>query len=123
MSPDPTGTELLRSRVIAILRAAGRPLTTAEIRDQVNAGQPAAIHHELVYRNLLILENRRRIRREQLTGRNVTWQLLAPRPPLSARVPRRHPVVADREAAVTETRPRAGTSSLTAFTTRQVRIR
>ena len=123
MTPRSSGAELFRSRAITILRAAGTALTTAEIRQRVNSRLPDPVHHEFVYRNLLVLENRRRIRREQLTGRDVAWHLLPPRPPLRARVPRRHPVVAGRDAAATENPRRGGTASLTADSTRQARTR
>lgn len=94
--------EALRRLLLAALGRARRPLSTAELRDRVNAATPTPAHHEAVYRNLLVLENRRRVTRRQLHGRNVTWELQAPRPPMSARVPRRHPLLAPR-AAATET--------------------
>ena len=105
------GKESLRQLLLAVLGRARRPLTTAELRDRINAAAPGLAHHEEVYRHLLVLENRRRVSRQQLQGRNVTWVLQAPRPPLSARMPRRHPLIAAREAAVTETRRGGGTSS------------
>jgi Fe2+ or Zn2+ uptake regulation protein len=102
--------EALRRLLLAALGRARRPLTTAELRDRINAATGGAAHHEAVYRNLLVLENRRRVTRQQLAGRNVTWVLQAPRPPLSARMPRRHPLIAARDAALTETRRPRGTS-------------
>ena len=105
------GKESLRQLLLAVLGRARRPLTTAELRDRINLAATCVAHHEEVYRNLLVLENRRRVCRQQLQGRNVTWVLQAPRPPLSARVPRRHPLIAAREAVVTETGARRGTSS------------
>ena len=102
--------EALRRLLLAALGRARRPLSTAELRDRVNAATPTTpAHHEAVYRNLLVLENRRRVTRRQLHGRNVTWELQAPRPPMSARVPRRHPLLAPR-AAATETARAGGTS-------------
>ncbi len=102
--------ESIRLLLLAALGRARRPLTTAELRDRINTATSPAAHHEAIYRNLLVLENRRRVCRLQLNGRNVTWALQAPRPPLSARIPRRHPLIAAREAAVTETGRRGGTS-------------
>lgn len=121
--PAPGGAELFRNRVLTILGAAGSALTTTEIRQRINSRLTDPVHHEFVYRNLRVLENRRRIRREQLAGRDVAWHLMPPRPPLSAHVPRRHPVVAGRDAAATETTRRGGTASLTADSTRQARTR
>lgn len=122
MTTSPTSrpadsNEMLRRRLVAVLRAARNPLTTAELRDRANTHLAVPAHHECVYRNLLVLERRRQIRRQELTGRNVAWQILAPRPPLSARVPRRHPLAAPRDAAsTTESRQSPGTASLTAKT-------
>jgi len=103
--------EPLRQMLLAVLGRARRPLTTAELRDRINTATARDTHHEEVYRNLLVLEKRRRVCRQQVRGRDVTWVLQAPRPPLSARVPRRHPLIAARETAVTETTRRSGTSS------------
>lgn len=104
--------EQLRHLLLAVLGRARRPLSTAELRDRVNAAGRVTAHHEEIYRNLLVLENRRRVTRQELHGRHVTWALQAPRPPLSARVPRRHPLITAREAAsVTESGRRAGTST------------
>lgn len=111
MNPTRTADdhEALRRLLLAALGRARRPLTTAELRERVNAATPTPAHHEAVYRNLIVLENRRRVARRELDGRNVTWVLQVPRPPLSARVPRRHPLLAGR-AAATETTRRGGTS-------------
>lgn len=103
--------EQLRHLLLAVLARARRPLSTAELRDRVNAAGRTTAHHEEVYRNLLVLENRRRVTRQELHGRHVTWVLQAPRPPLSARVPRRHPLITAREASMTETGRRGGTST------------
>ena len=107
----PSVHEYRRRHLLAVLHAAGRPLTTQVLRDRLNARINAPAHHESVYRILLVLEHRRLIRRQQLPGRHVAWELLPARPPLSARVPGRHPRVAA-ETPLTESARRAGTTSV-----------
>jgi hypothetical protein len=69
--------EEVRHRLLTVL---GRPLSTAQLRDRINTATATPTHHEEVYRNLLVLENRRRVARQEVTGRNVTLGPAGPAP-------------------------------------------
>lgn len=112
MTARPRGAEdpeQLRHLLLSALGRASRPLTTAELRDRINAAITTPAHHEEIYRNLLVLENRRQVVRQHSIGRHVAWAPQPPRPALGARTPRRHTLPAA-GPSVTETGRRAGTS-------------
>ena len=70
-----TPAELLRQRLLSALAADGQSMTTAQLRDQVQASFPGSVVIEAVYRNLTVLERRGEVRRDHQRGRNACWLL------------------------------------------------
>jgi Fe2+ or Zn2+ uptake regulation protein len=64
--------ELLRKQLLDVLAAATEPLTTAQLRSQLPDADVAVNEH--VYRNLVVLERRDRVRRLRPGGRHVAWE-------------------------------------------------
>ncbi|EHB48737.1 hypothetical protein MycrhDRAFT_5578 [Mycolicibacterium rhodesiae JS60] len=65
--------ELLREQLLDILATADEPMTTAQLRHRLDG----ATVNELVYRNLIVLESRGRLRRLRPGGRHVAWESVA----------------------------------------------
>jgi Fe2+ or Zn2+ uptake regulation protein len=68
-----TDAELVRKQMLDALAREGSALTTAELRRHLNAGESDLVN-EVVYRNLLVLERRGKIRRLKPAGRHVAWE-------------------------------------------------
>jgi len=76
--------EELRRGLLELLSTSADAMSTTELRELLAARVPAEVLvAELVYRNLLVLEGRRLVRRQPQSqprsGRQVTWELRAPR--------------------------------------------
>lgn len=91
------GAERLRDHLLEAMAYAGTSLTTAELRRLLERSFPGIVS-EAVYRSLVILEHRGRVRRLQTPTKHVAWErtaeaaLATPRP----EPPRRgHDVIAD----------------------------
>lgn len=90
MSAPRLDSELVRKHVLDTLAAAEGELTTAAIRQLLLSWAPRLVN-EIVYRNLVILEQRGQVRRLRLPGRrHVAWTLNTTKPkPTSAEGHRR----------------------------------
>lgn len=60
--------EWVRSRLVRALTESDRPVSTAELRESVGG-----VVNEVVYRNLVILEQRGKVTRLPRAGRHTTW--------------------------------------------------
>lgn len=74
-------TERVREQLMVVLGGAGRALTTSQLQQRMGSLVPEAqLYNESVYRNLLVLERRRKVRRRRQRGRHVAWELRAAGP-------------------------------------------
>lgn len=80
MSAPRLDSDLVRKHILDTLAAAESELTTAAIRQLLLSWAPRLIN-EIVYRNLVILEQRGQVRRLRLPGRrHVAWALNTTKP-------------------------------------------
>lgn len=78
MSAAPLDPELVRKHLLEELTRAGAEVTTAELRARLLQWAPALVN-ETVYRNLVVLEHRGKVRRVRLSGRrHVAWAIATP---------------------------------------------
>lgn len=64
----------LRRHVLRVLRAAGTPLTTAQVREQISTSLDRTVVIETVYRALVILADRGAVyRAARSQGRHTHW--------------------------------------------------
>ncbi|KAA1248214.1 hypothetical protein F0Q45_21815 [Mycobacterium simiae] len=75
MSAHRLDPELVRKHVLDVLAHAGGDLTTAELRQLLQPWAPGLVN-ETVYRNLIVLQRRGKVRRLVRPGhRHVAWAI------------------------------------------------
>ncbi|MBU9762513.1 Fur family transcriptional regulator [Mycobacterium sp. TNTM28] len=72
--------EHLRQHLLHALERTSRPMTTAQLRDDMHAHFHAPVVIESVYRNLTVLERRGDVERRKLQGRDAHWSRAADQP-------------------------------------------
>jgi len=68
--------EHIRHQLLNALADCRTPVTTAELLERLHdRGEPASLTIEAVYRNLVLLQNHKQVRRVRTGGRHVSWKL------------------------------------------------
>ncbi|CRZ16870.1 helix-turn-helix domain-containing protein [Mycolicibacterium neworleansense] len=70
---DRVPAERLRQHLLNALERTSRPMTTAQLRDDMHEHFRAPVVIESVYRNLTVLERRGDVERRKLQGRDAHW--------------------------------------------------
>ena len=74
---DRLPAERLRQHLLNALERTSRPMTTAQLRDDMHQHFRAPVVIESVYRNLTVLERRGAVERRKLQGRDAHWSRAA----------------------------------------------